>query len=63
MKEKNVQLFGGCVAGICQTIVGHPFDTAKVLIQNKMNWKNLSPKEYFRGWKYPLFSGIGYNII
>ena len=63
MKEKHVQLFGGCIAGICQTIIGHPFDTAKVLIQNKMNWKNLSPKEYFRGWKYPLFSGIAYNIL
>lgn len=63
MKEKNVQLFGGCIAGICQTIIGHPFDTVKVLIQNNIKWNNLSIKEYFRGWTYPLMSGIGYNIL
>lgn len=63
MKEQSVQLFGGCIAGVCQTIIGHPFDTAKVLIQNNMRWTNLSFVGYFRGYQYPLVSGICYNIV
>ena len=39
----------GICAGISQTIVGHPIDTIKVLIQNKKQWIGLPIKDYYRG--------------
>lgn len=38
----------GICAGIAQTIVGHPIDTIKVLLQNKKPWIGLSIKDYYR---------------
>ena len=51
-----------CV-GIGQVLVGHPFDTSKVLIQNNRKWIGLPLMHYYRGWKYPLLSSIIFNII
>ena len=45
----------GTAMGISQIIVGHPFDTIKVLIQNKQKWYGLPIKNYYNGWRYPLF--------
>lgn len=50
-------------AGLAQTVVGHPFDTVKVLIQNKQSIKNLKPRDYYRGYKYPLISSVLINSI
>ena len=36
--------------GIGQVLVGHPFDTTKVLIQNKQKWFGLPLKRYYKGW-------------
>ena len=48
-------------AAITQVAIGHPFDTAKVLIQNNKNWRLLKPREFYRGYRYPLVSDIIYN--
>ena len=43
----------GAVSGVFQTIIGHPFDTKKVLMQNNkilsFNYRNM-----MAGIKYPL---------
>jgi solute carrier family 25 (mitochondrial carnitine/acylcarnitine transporter), member 20/29 len=53
--------FAGAISGISQITVGHPFDTAKVRIQNNESIKSLSLKQYFRGIHYPLMSSTIIN--
>tara|TARA_Y100000816_G_C26036674_1_gene542796 strand:- start:276 stop:926 length:651 start_codon:yes stop_codon:yes gene_type:complete len=48
-------------AGLAQVAIGHPFDTIKVNIQNKKNWKVLKPRQLYRGAKYPLVSSTFFN--
>ena len=48
--------------GISETVIGHPFNTAKVLLQNKKKWWGLPLKHYYRGVKYPLVSGTFFNM-
>jgi len=48
-------------AGVAQMIVGHPFDTIKTLIQNKMSWKALSMRGYYRGYQAPFIMSLGFN--
>ena len=48
-------------AAITQVAIGHPFDTLKVLIQNNQNWRSLKPAQFYRGYRYPLFSDLVYN--
>lgn len=55
--------FAGACSGIAQTIIGHPFDTAKVNIQNNISLKTLNLKDSFRGIKYPLLSNALINSI
>jgi len=52
-----------CVVGVSETLVGFPFLTAKVLMQNNRKWFGLPIKRYYQGVKYPLFSSIGFNMI
>ena len=47
--------------GLTEVSIGHPFDTAKVLIQNKKRWIGLAPSHYYRGWKFPLFCSCVFN--
>ena len=49
--------------GISETIIGHPFNTAKVLVQNNKKWYGLPLKQYYRGVKYPLMSGTFFNMM
>lgn len=52
----NEYITGG-VSGIFQSIVGHPFDTYKVMMQNnKLNMKTIKTTNPFRGIKYPMMS-------
>ena len=51
----------GAAVGLTQVAVGHPFDTAKVLIQNKKPWLGLPISSYYRGWRFPLFSAALFN--
>lgn len=45
----------GAISGFSQTIVGHPFDTLKILKQTNKPI-NINIKSLFAGIKYPLFS-------
>jgi len=51
-----------CV-GLSETLVGYPFMTAKVRIQNGQSWRNLKFHEYYRGVKYPLCSSLAFNLV
>lgn len=60
-------MFGDFIAGgfsgIAQTIVGHPFDTIKVNIQNGKSFSSVKPNHYFRGITFPLVSNAFINSI
>jgi len=56
----------GCVSGITQTVVGHPFDTIKTHIQSKsrinhMNYMN--PFFLYKGFSYPLLMSMVLNSL
>lgn len=51
----------GAISGLMQNIVGHPFDTAKVYIQNNRSLKVLKPLQYYRGFIYPTVFSIASN--
>lgn len=51
----------GGIVGASQTIIGHPLDTIKVLMQNNKNWYGIGLKNYYRGIGYPLFGSITFN--
>ena len=53
------EFIAGCISGFAQNIIGHPFDTIKVLIQNN-KWNksdikktNLFSKKLYKGFIYP----------
>lgn len=50
-----------CV-GWSETLVGYPFVTAKVLVQNGKSWRQ-RPLRYYQGVKYPLVGSVGFNIV
>ena len=55
----------GCISGVFQNIIGHPFDTFKTLQQNNKNPILKNPLRYYNGIKYPMLSQailIGYNF-
>ena len=58
-----MDFIAGIAVGINQVIIGHPFDTVKILIQNNKPWSRLSYKDYYRGWKFPLVSSILFNTM
>ena len=49
-----------CV-GLVETSIGHPFDTAKILMQNNKKWLGLSLRQYYKGWKFPLLNSLIFN--
>lgn len=55
-------LAGLCV-GFSETLVGYPFVTAKVLIQNRQPFLGLRWRRYYQGVKYPLVSSVGFNTL
>lgn len=52
----------GGVVGIVQILIGHPFDTLKVLIQNGKPTK-LPVLRYYSGATYPFMCSFVYNAI
>ena len=50
-----------CV-GWSETLVGYPFVTAKVLVQNGESWRQ-RPLRYYQGVRYPLFGSVGFNML
>ena len=57
------EFIAGAVSGFGQTLVGHPFDTVKVRLQNNVSLTKLKPQHYYRGVGYPLFSSSLINSI
>ena len=55
------EIISGFAGGIAQTVVGHPLDTIKVLIQNKYPIKNLGIRDVYRGWRYPMVMSTLFN--
>ena len=54
-------ILAGFNAGIAQTVVGHPLDTIKVLIQTKNPIKNLNLRDLYKGWRYPMAMSTLFN--
>jgi hypothetical protein len=50
-----------CV-GWSETLVGFPFVTAKVLVQNGESWRQ-RPLRYYQGVKYPLMGSVAFNML
>jgi len=61
MKESEI----GLICGIIQTIVGHPIDTIKVLIQNNNTNIKYSCTNLYKGMTYPLINSmlVGYTLF
>ena len=57
------EFVGAIGVGLNQTIVGLPFDTVKVWMQNKYPIWNKPFKAYYRGWKPELFNSLISNNI
>lgn len=57
------EFLAGGASGLAQTIVGHPFDTLKVRIQNQKYELKLAHHKYFRGIGYPIISNTIINSI
>lgn len=59
-KVRFISILSGFSSGILRTLVGHPFDTVKVLAQTNsnmvMSYKSLKVKELYRGILPPLIS-------
>lgn len=55
------EIISGFSGGIAQTVVGHPLDTIKVLIQNKQSIRNLNFRPLYRGWHYPMMMSTLFN--
>ena len=56
----NDFIIGGIV-GSSQTLIGHPLDTIKVLMQNNKKWYGLGIINYYRGISYPLIGSVTFN--
>lgn len=60
------EFLAGCSSGVVQSMIGHPFDTIKVLMQtNKALYKN--PLHYYKGVTFPttfniLCTGLTFDI-
>jgi len=57
------EIYSGFCAGIAQTAVGHPFDTVKVLIQNKSFKYDFKFRKLYRGWRYPMAMSTIFNSV
>ena len=59
---QNEYIKGGII-GISQTVIGHPFDTIKILKQNNISIDRylIKPKILMAGVKFPLFVSTFYN--
>jgi|SaaInlStandDraft_1057018.scaffolds.fasta_scaffold20171_2 solute carrier family 25 (mitochondrial carnitine/acylcarnitine transporter), member 20/29 len=55
------EISAGFCAGITQTIVGHPLDTIKVLIQNNKQFNKFKFINFYKGWRYPMVMSTLFN--
>ena len=62
-----MNFISGVFSGFTQTLIGFPFDTAKVLQQNGKSPFLKNPLHYYRGIQYPITSvmlvqGINFSV-
>ena len=50
--------FYGAASGLCQTIVGYPMDTCKVMMQNNKGLHDFNFRSVLNGMKFPLCSSM-----
>ena len=53
----------GASIGAVQVAIGHPLDTAKTLVQNGQSFKTLNPKQFYRGWAWPIAASVAFNAV
>lgn len=53
----------GLCVGFTETLVGYPFVTAKVLMQNRQPFWGFGWRRYYQGVKYPMVSSVGFNTL
>tara|TARA_X000000950_G_C13725738_1_gene582151 strand:+ start:308 stop:961 length:654 start_codon:yes stop_codon:yes gene_type:complete len=63
-----MEFISGMFSGLMQNLIGHPFDTAKVLQQNGRTPFLKNPLHYYRGLQYPtimmmITQGINFDIL
>lgn len=58
-----LELLPAFCVGLSETLVGYPFLTAKVRIQNGLPWRNLKIRQYYQGVKYPACSSFAFNLV
>lgn len=60
----NNEFIAGAISGLAQNIVGHPFDTAKVMVQNNKNLCSMKALQFYRGFIYPtIFSIVSNSFV
>ena len=57
-----MEVFPAFCAGVAQTVVGHPFDTLKVMMQNNRTWRGMSARSFYRGAGPPLAGSVLFNV-
>jgi hypothetical protein len=57
------EFYAGIYRGLIQNIVGHPLDTMKVLLQNRLKYNDYKFKHLYRGFSYPLYKLVITNSI
>ena len=58
-----MDILGGFCVGWSEVLVGYPFLTAKVLMQNGYPWWGHPLRRYYQGVRYPLVSSVGFNMV
>ena len=58
-----MEILSGFAVGLSETLVGYPFLTAKVLVQNQRPWWGHSFRRYYQGVKYPMVSSLAFNTL
>ena len=51
----------GLAIGVVQSLVGHPLDTVKILLQNGQPFRTLRPLQLYRGVSYPTMASLVFN--
>lgn len=54
-----MEYISGAISGVAQTMIGHPFDTYKVMMQNNsFTFNKILKTNPFVGIRYPMFSSV-----